>query len=135
MKKNRALLTVLALALALGMTVVACPSDGGGDGSVITSKTATFGSDNIPIYAGKGVSVADAEAKKTDIDSGYALVSYDTKTTVQGKIKKIVIVSGDSANNSATKAKATGVIEIGEDCSAADIRGFLNSVVAPALKS
>jgi hypothetical protein len=87
---------------------------------------------NIPIYKGAGVTDAKVAAAVTNIQNGYAVMATNPTSISKlgSKITKIVIVLGDHTSNSATKA--TGVIEIGEDCSEADIRGFLNSVAAPA---
>jgi hypothetical protein len=94
---------------------------------------ADFGGTQIPIYAGARISNETAAAKKSAIDNGYTLVTDANKTILQQKTKKIVIVAGGaSTGNSATKA--TGVINIGEECSEADIRGFFNTVVAPAFQ-
>jgi hypothetical protein len=105
--------------------------DCGSDSCNCTEKIvgyAKFGDNDIPIYAGVGVTFTEALAKKGDIDAAFKDVGPDEQAILMGKTKKIVIV-GETANSYDVPNK---VINIKKDTSQNNIRSYLESVVAPA---
>jgi hypothetical protein len=88
---------------------------------------AKFGDKDIPIYAGEGVTQAEANAKKGVIDAAFVSLGDAEKARLKSVTQKIVIVDGMtySAN------KATGTIELGKNHSQADISSVFIGVAFP----
>jgi hypothetical protein len=89
---------------------------------------ATFGEKQIPIYAGEGVTQAEANAKKGEIDAAFKSIGSAENTRLKSVTQKIVIVNGSAY--SATKA--TGTIELGKNLSQDDVFNVFIAIVFPA---
>jgi hypothetical protein len=85
-----------------------------------------YTSSGIPIYAGTGVTNAEAVAKKGDIDIMYGKLGASSKTDFDTRIKKIIIVSGTKC--SADKAAQT--LTVGKDAAEMDILSAFAEMLA-----
>jgi hypothetical protein len=124
---------IVAIALIVTLALTACPADtNSGGGSETYIADADFDGTKIPIYRSASADTTKAAEMKAKIDGAYAKLGNSESTPIKTKTKKIVIVSGDKDNNSVTKA--TGVIELGEDCSQIEILGFFATTVVTAFQ-
>jgi hypothetical protein len=120
--KNKLIITAMAIVtiITMSLAVVGCSDESPEPEQAVGSITEYGTGTTINIYKGAGADSSKVTATVGKIQSAYgnSLLSDATKTALQGKITKIVIVGGVNYSTTA------GIIEIGEDLSISGIIGL-----------
>jgi hypothetical protein len=90
---------------------------------------AKFGDKDIPIYAGAGVTDAEAKAKITEIDTVYGHMSSNAQNALKTKTTKIVIVGGAAYSTD----KPNKTINLGKDASEDTIIDCFSEMLAKVI--
>jgi hypothetical protein len=124
-RKAKATLLALLMVMVIVLPFVSCDEEEEQQEPVAY---ATFGDKQVPIYAGEGVTQAEANAKKGVIDAAFVSLTDTEKPRLKSVTQKIVIVSGMKYSAD----KPSGTITLGKDFDQNDIFTLFVIIVFPA---